>query len=492
MDIGNSCITFKNNSWSRFGILTRDTLSATKAQRTLDVAQKGKFLMSKMLASLGGTAGAVVAGGGMVVVLALGAYIGFGSDLSPEADPVVAASTPAQAPQTVVAEVVPKDEEAIAVSPEATPVPQKPSFDELRRETDGTTVIAGRAEPLSDVKIIVDGDEVATAKADSQGGFAAIAVLPPKDTAQVVSLSSQGADEGDEETASLDEIILAPTKAPTVTAMAAPEPSEAAPQDTPLAKAEPEVSASAPANETVANDVPVNDVPVTETVAADVPKTESVAANVPETEIVLAEAPDTESDVADAPAIENSEPEPEPGPEPARIAVLKSDETGVRLLNPVQPEAMTAIALDTIGYSDLGDVQLAGRAQPDTARVRVYLDNRSVISLPVDADGRWRGDLPNVDEGVYTLRVDEVSVDGDVSSRVETPFKRESAEVLAEASASDGPIKSITVQTGATLWAIARDRYGEGNLYLRVFEANADSIRDPDLIYPGQVFDLPN
>jgi nucleoid-associated protein YgaU len=112
--------------------------------------------------------------------------------------------------------------------------------------------------------------------------------------------------------------------------------------------------------------------------------------------------------------------------------------------------------------------------------------------LPVDADGRWRGDLPNVDEGVYTLRVDEVSVDGDVSSRVETPFKRESAEVLAEASASGGPIKSITVQTGATLWAIARERYGEGNLYLRVFEANADSIRDPDLIYPGQVFDLPN
>ncbi|MEH6521264.1 LysM peptidoglycan-binding domain-containing protein [Sulfitobacter sp.] len=424
--------------------------------------------MSKMLASLGGTAGAVVAGGGMVVVLALGAYIGFGSDLSPEADPVVAASTPAQAPQTVVAEVVPKDEEAIAVSPETTLVPQKPSFDELRRETDGTTVIAGRAEPLSDVKIIVDGDEVATAKADSQGGFAAIAVLPPKDTAQVVSLSSQGADEGDEEAASLDEIILAPTKAPTVTAMAAPEPSEAAPQDTPLAKAEPEVSASAPANETVANDVPINDVPVTETVTAD--------------------APDTEGDVTVASAIENSEPEPEP----ARIAVLKSDETGVRLLNPVQPEAMTAIALDTIGYSDLGDVQLAGRAQPDTARVRVYLDNRSVISLPVDADGRWRGDLPNVDEGVYTLRVDEVSVDGDVSSRVETPFKRESAEVLAEASASDGPIKSITVQTGATLWAIARDRYGEGNLYLRVFEANADSIRDPDLIYPGQVFDLPN
>ncbi|MGR3529772.1 MAG: LysM peptidoglycan-binding domain-containing protein, partial [Sulfitobacter sp.] len=45
---------------------------------------------------------------------------------------------------------------------------------------------------------------------------------------------------------------------------------------------------------------------------------------------------------------------------------------------------------------------------------------------------------------------------------------------------------------GATLWAIARERYGDPFLYVRVFEANRDSIRDPDLIYPGQVFDLPD
>jgi len=125
--------------------------------------------------------------------------------------------------------------------------------------------------------------------------------------------------------------------------------------------------------------------------------------------------------------------------------------------------------------------------------VRVYLDNRSIITLPVGADGRWNGDLPDVDEGIYTLRVDELSAAGTVSSRVETPFKRESGAVLAQvAQGSDGSVKSITVQTGATLWAIARERYGDGTLYLRVFEANAASIRNPDLIYPGQIFDLPD
>ncbi len=174
------------------------------------------------------------------------------------------------------------------------------------------------------------------------------------------------------------------------------------------------------------------------------------------------------------------------------VALLKSTREGVELLNPPKLDVMSSVALDTISYSDTGEVQLAGRAQADTKVVRIYLDNYAVISLPVSDDGTWRGDVPNVDEGLYTLRVDEVSGDGAVTSRVETPFKREAPAVLAAAAAQqNGPVKSVTVQKGNTLWAIARDRYGEGLLYVRVFEANKGNIRDPDLIYPGQVFDLP-
>lgn len=50
---------------------------------------------------------------------------------------------------------------------------------------------------------------------------------------------------------------------------------------------------------------------------------------------------------------------------------------------------------------------------------------------------------------------------------------------------------SVTVQPGFTLWAIAQGQYGDGILYVQVFDANRDRIRDPDLIYPGQVFTLP-
>jgi nucleoid-associated protein YgaU len=401
-----------------------------------DVTHIGNFCMSKMLAGLGGIRGAFVAGGGMVVAIALGAYLGFGreGDVTKTA---LSPSTPNEvAPQKTVAA---QQEQSDATVAKVLNSPELPQFDELRRETDGTTIIAGRAEPRSEVAIIVDGAQVATTTADSNGGFAAITVLPPKDTAQVIGLSSQGDDGEGGVRVSLDEIILAPT----ANAVTQPEPVESETSQQVTTAAEPLAAEATTEVEAVEND----------------PQPDALAA---------------------------------PQTQPAEVAVLRSDAEGVRLLNLPQPEAMTSVALDTIGYSDGGDVQLAGRAQPDTARVRVYLNNQSVISLPVDADGRWRGDLPDVDEGIYTLRVDEVSNAGDVSSRVETPFKRESVEVLAQAAKTDGPVKSVTVQAGATLWAIARERYGDGTLYLRVVEANASSIRDPDLIYPGQVFDLPN
>lgn len=184
---------------------------------------------------------------------------------------------------------------------------------------------------------------------------------------------------------------------------------------------------------------------------------------------------------------------PETAPDTTRVAILKSDADGVELVN--SPSAMTKlnISIDTIGYSEDGGVQLSGSATGRDGSVRVYLDNAAIIDLPVDSRGRWRGDLPHVDGGVYTLRVDEVNPQGDVVSRAETPFKREDPAVLAAQSGpQDTPVKAVTVQTGNTLWAIARERYGEGILYVRVFEANRDAIRDPDLIYPGQVFNLPD
>ncbi len=52
-------------------------------------------------------------------------------------------------------------------------------------------------------------------------------------------------------------------------------------------------------------------------------------------------------------------------------------------------------------------------------------------------------------------------------------------------------VGKVVIQPGDNLWNIARALYGRGIRYTVIYEANRDQIRDPDLIYPGQVFTTP-
>jgi nucleoid-associated protein YgaU len=158
------------------------------------------------------------------------------------------------------------------------------------------------------------------------------------------------------------------------------------------------------------------------------------------------------------------------------------------------------MGVDSIAYSGGGKVELSGHGTAD-AHVRIYLDNKNVATAKVGADGRWSLTLPEVHEGLYKLRADELDAKGKVMARFETPFKRESEAALAAAGVTPGGKTAapsvgvratiITVQPGYTLWGIAKASYGHGILYVKVFDANREQIRDPDLIYPGQVFSVP-
>ncbi|MDG1936236.1 MAG: LysM peptidoglycan-binding domain-containing protein [Paracoccaceae bacterium] len=174
--------------------------------------------------------------------------------------------------------------------------------------------------------------------------------------------------------------------------------------------------------------------------------------------------------------------------------VMIADDNGVRVIQSDKDKAESDVALDTISYDDEGDVALTGRGQP-SGFVRIYLDNTPISTAAMDATGQWNTALSEIDPGIYTLRIDQLDPTGQVSSRLETPFKRESIETLqSQLLALEEParINVVTVQPGNTLWAIARERYGMGILYVRVFEANRDKIRDENLIYPGQIFELPD
>ena len=143
------------------------------------------------------------------------------------------------------------------------------------------------------------------------------------------------------------------------------------------------------------------------------------------------------------------------------------------------------ISLDAVNYTDQGDVVVAGRAPPG-ARLRVYLDNRAIGEAESDGDGRWSlTPVRPIAPGFYLLRVDQIDQEGMVVARVELPFLR--AEPLTEM--PDGTV--AVVQPGNSLWRIARRVYGKGMQYAIIYQANAKQIRDPDLIYPGQIFVLP-
>ena len=48
-----------------------------------------------------------------------------------------------------------------------------------------------------------------------------------------------------------------------------------------------------------------------------------------------------------------------------------------------------------------------------------------------------------------------------------------------------------TVVKGDCLWRISKNYFGTGVRWVEIFEANRGAIRDPNLIYPGQVFTIP-
>ena len=173
--------------------------------------------------------------------------------------------------------------------------------------------------------------------------------------------------------------------------------------------------------------------------------------------------------------------------------VIIADSDGVKV---IQDDKMSddELALDSIAYDPLGNVTVGGRSNP-SGLVRFYINNEAVSATKTNEAGYWEADLSDIIPGTYTLRIDELSLKGDVISRLESPFKREDREKLANLIApSTSPVRIniVTVQPGNTLWAIARKRYGDGLLYVQVFEANRDKIKNPDLIYPGQLFDLPD
>ena len=304
--------------------------------------------------------------------------------------------------------------------------PQAPSFDVVRINPKGDTVMAGRGAPGKTV-IIKDADkEIGRVTADQRGEWVFVPDKPLPPGSRRLSLETPAED-------------TAPTAA------------------------KPPVVAKAP----TATKAPVKAEAPTDTKAP-----------VRSEDVVVLVVPEPDKDIAGRPTEKPSQPlalkVPRKGAGPTKV-----------LQKPTPARETYVLTVDSVDYDNAGRLTISGQA-PAKALVRLYLDNRFIGPSRADGLGAWTlsPDAP-VAAGLYTLRADQVGADGKVLARVSLPFSR--AAFLTEM----GPGTFVVVQPGNSLWRLARRTYGTGFEFTVIYEANREQIKDPDLIFPGQIFSLP-
>ena len=345
--------------------------------------------------------------------------------------------------------------------------PAKPSFDIARVEPDGATLVAGRAAPNSNVDLIDGGKVIGSVKADAAGQFV---ILPQglSPGSHLLALANKGAD-----------------------------------------------------GSTVGSEQSIT-VIVPESKKEDV----IVALTVP----------------GQATKLLSDEKPAESKPATAQTPV------------PAKPAFEGNVLIRTVEAGEGGALFATGSAPPG-AEVQLYLSGTLIAKAIAALDGHWSLKVEKgMKPGAYRVRADALNAKGEVLSRAEVPFDfpaesvAATAKITASASATGSasldakasPAQTATAATtiagsvtpkaeasqtdsakapatvtvtaagsapsadavvaqldtakvsrGDSLWRISRKVYGKGLRYTQIYEANTKQIRDPKLIYPGQVLVLP-
>lgn len=408
------------------------------------------------------------------------------------AQPIIAPATPASPPpdQSVAApqpEAKSAEQQVAAATPEPqkpapaseAPAPVPPTFDLLRVEPDGSMVIAGKAMAGSVVEALAGSKLLGRTDTTPEGDFAIVLEEPLKPGDYQIVLRSTG-----------------------------------------------------PGTIVVSS---------VETAVVSVPAT-------PDGQVLaLVEQPGAPSKLITA------TPTPEPPAAPAEVATQPpaGSEPAPAASPPVVAATVQVEAVEIDGRK----VFVAGSA-PAGSTVRGYANAILLGDAKVSPEGRFlieaERDLPI---GDYIVRVDQLSANGDkVLARATVPFKREAGEAIAAVAPAPKPAEPATpaaepapavepapaaaapaqpataqpaqvadapsaapepapepqpvevatapqleasaagvvIRRGDTLWRISKRVYGRGTRYSTIYTANRGQIADPNRIWPGQVFRVPD
>lgn len=208
------------------------------------------------------------------------------------------------------------------------------------------------------------------------------------------------------------------------------------------------------------------------------------------------------------------------------VALMTPEKPAVVLSKPTE-KIVADIRIDVVETEGGGKLHVSGTSAPG-ASVRLYLNDAYIAAGTASPDGRVEFSIRGgVKEGEYRIRLERVDPSGNVLARAEVPFSapasRETARVSpspsgpapasevasAQRSADDtlqqtptgstsrgdavvvSNIDTKVVIRGDNLWRISQASYGNGGRYTVIYGANRNQIRNPNLIYPGQIFVLP-
>ncbi|OYV49181.1 MAG: hypothetical protein B7Z77_08740 [Acidocella sp. 20-58-15] len=163
------------------------------------------------------------------------------------------------------------------------------------------------------------------------------------------------------------------------------------------------------------------------------------------------------------------------GPNGQTLTVL-SGPNGSKVVSGQGPQA-GQLGIGTVDYDAEGHAIFSGTA-PAGDHVTLSLDGKPIGTAVAGTDGTWHlsANVPAANG--------QLSLSDGTATPVTAPF---ALETLANAVANG----HIVIAPGDNLWVIARHVYGHGNMYTLIYKANSQQIRDPNLIYPGQAFALP-
>lgn len=367
-----------------------------------------------------------------------------------KADPNAAA--PAETPAAPAAETPAAPAQALSA----------PTFDVLRVEPDGSVLIAGNAGPDAQVEVLSGADVLGAAKAGVNGDFAITLAEALKPGDYQLVLRATGAD-GKAATSVETATVSVPETLKGEVLALVEEPGKpsriiTAPEK-PVETAQADTAAAQPAADPAKTDAPADAAPAA---TAEVKASGEVKA-------------------------------------PAQVA-----------------DAVVIEAVETEG----GKIFIAGSAK-GVAAVRIYANDEALgDAKPGEGDrflGEFTKDLP---VGDYIIKAEGLAADGvTVISTASVPFQRQAdtaapaadtatktpaatdAAAASSQTASDGQAapapaeatkpKAVIIRRGDTLWQISRRIYGRGVRYSTIYLANPDVTQNPNRIFPGQVFKVP-